>query len=381
MHVNKLVVKTIFAILLATLAGAAVYYADRTGFFAVKQAKKSVETVKSVRIVTVEMQNTGITLPLVGRVKANRSLVITPEVTARVSKVAVKSTQEVKSGQLLIKLEDAREQARLNEAEVILNNELHHQKLVRTLRKKGVVSQDAFEQLEAEVEKQRAIVDAKRAELANYSIYAPFSGVLGLHQVTVGQLVKPGNVLLQLDDISRVFVDFQVPERFLSNILIGQEVTAVTDAWPGQSFGGRIEEIDTHVDSNTLAVKVRVYFENPKHRLLDGMMIQMRLLLSASQHPVIPLKAINYLGDERFVFVLKKDGTVTKRRIVIGTVNGSQVAIKDGLRAGMQIVSEGGERINDGDKVQIIKDRDELDMSGENPLKKKDRRNREDLVL
>lgn len=377
----KIVVKTMVSVVLTLIAIGVVYYAHIKGIFQGIEVKQPEEVVRYVRLATVEMQNTGISLPLVGRIKANSSLVITPEVTARVSQVLVKSTQEVAKGQLLVKLEDAREKARLNEAEVILNNDLRKQKALHTLLKKGVVSKDAYEQLEADIEKHQAIVDAKRAELANYSIYAPFAGVLSLHHLTVGQLVKPNDTLLQLDDISRVYVDFKVPERFLSNIVIGQEVTATTDAWPGQNFIGRIAEIDTHVDINTLAIKVRVYFENPKHQLIDGMMISMRLMLAATKNPVIPLKAVNYLGDERFVFVLKKDGTVMKRRIVIGNVNGSIVSIKDGLRAGMQVVAEGGERLSDGDKVKILKDDSKLDMTGGNPLKKKVRRKTEDMVL
>jgi membrane fusion protein, multidrug efflux system len=346
-----------------------------------KEAKNSqIIDDKTVRVAQVVASESGTVLPLVGRVQANKSLKITPEVTARVSKIFVKSTQSVKKGDILIELDNVKEKAHLKEAIVNYENQLRKLKVSRTLKAKGVVSLDALDQLEAAVEAQKAIVQAREVELNERTIYAPFSGVLSLHQLTEGQFVKPGNILLQLDDLSKVYVDFQIPERFLSQIVVGQEVTAVTDAWPGRIYVGRIEEIDTHVNSDTLAIKVRIYFANKSLELLDGMMLEMSLNLATEKLPVVPLKAISYSGDDRFVYILRNN-IVSRRKVILGPVNGANVSIKQGLRVNSTVVVEGIEKLHDGDKVSILKKDDELDFTGDVPLKKKDKKNNEDIVL
>lgn len=359
-----------------------------TGLYGIKMSdilkngenRPQVAEDKTVRVSKAFATESGTVLPLVGRVHANQSLEITPEVTARVSKIYVKPTQSVQKGDILIQLDNTKEKALLKEAKVNYDNQVRKLKVLRTLKAKGVVSLDALEQLEALVDAQRAVVEAREVELNERTIYAPFEGVLSLHQLTEGQFVKPGNVLLQLDDISRVYVDFQIPERFLAKIVVGQEVTAVTDAWPGHIYVGRIKEIDTHVNSDTLAIKVRVYFKNKSLELLDGMMLEMSLNLATEKLPVVPLKAITYLGDDRFVFVLRNN-IVSRRKVTLGAVNGSNVAIKQGIRTDSLVVVEGIEKIRDGDKVTVLKNDDELDVSGDVPLKKKDKKNNEDLVL
>ena len=165
------------------------------------------DTEKSVRVVPVKDQKSGLTFPLVGRVFASKSVEITPEVTARISKVHVASAQAVKQGQLLIELDHSMEEAKLREETVRLDNQMRRLSMMQKLNSKGVVSLDSMEQLRAETEQQKAVVEARKAALQERKIYAPFSGVLSLHRLTPGELVRPGSVLLQLDDLSEVYVD------------------------------------------------------------------------------------------------------------------------------------------------------------------------------
>ena len=332
------------------------------------------DTEKSVRVVPVKDQKSGLTFPLVGRVFASKSVEITPEVTARISKVHVASAQAVKQGQLLIELDHSMEEAKLREETVRLDNQMRRLSMMQKLNSKGVVSLDSMEQLRAETEQQKAVVEARKAALQERKIYAPFSGVLSLHRLTPGELVRPGSVLLQLDDLSEVYVDFNIPERLMSQLVPGQKVVGTAEAWPNEKFNGVVREIDTHVKSDTLAIKIRVFFKNDNVRLLDGMMMEIALSLFGGKYAVIPLKSVLYQGDDRYVFILNKDHTVSRRRIILGPITGSYAAVLDGVRPGMQVVSEGVEKLVDGDRVRVLSDEKSLeDLSGDIPLRKKNR--------
>ena len=346
-----------------------------------KEVKKvTVSQEKIVKVARVTLNDSGIVFPLVGRINANRSVIITPEVKGRVSKVLVNSTQVVKEGDILLELDKEREIALLNEEQARFNELKRKLEVSQTLHKKGVFSIDAIAQLKAQVSAQESLVQAKEYEVNIRTIRAPFTGVLSLHSITKGQYVKPEDTLLQLDDLSSVYVDFLIPERFLSEIEIGQELTATTDAWHGKIFVGKITHIDTHVDSKTLAVGVRVYFSNKNLELLDGMMIEVDLALSREKLPSIPLKAVNYLGDDRFVYVLKKNNTVSRRKVILGPINGQNVSIRKGLRVNSLVVIEGLDKINDGDLVKPQMQEEALDLIDDVPLKKKGKTS-EDIVL
>ena len=144
--------------------------------------------------------------------------------------------------------------------------------------------------------------------------------------------------------------------------------------WPNEKFNGVVREIDTHVKSDTLAIKIRVFFKNDNVRLLDGMMMEIALSLFGGKYAVIPLKSVLYQGDDRYVFILNKDHTVSRRRIILGPITGSYAAVLDGVRPGMQVVSEGVEKLVDGDRVRVLSDERSLeDLSGDIPLRKKNR--------
>ncbi len=371
----KKIVWSVLAILIVLVG---IFLTKHFELFKEQVEKTSSNKVKLVEVATVEMQNSGFVFPVAGILRANKSVIISADVNGKIDNVAVEPAQRVKKGELLITLEHSREQARLKEAQIILQNLERKFALAQALIKKGVISRDSFDQLQSDIDKQKSIVLAKEAELSHYQLIAPMDGVLGLHHISKGQLVRPGTELLQLDDISRVYVDFQIPERFLSNLVVGQEVNAKTDAWSNKVFLGKIEAIDTHVDSDTLSINVRVYFDNADQKLLQGMMIEMRLLMGGENSPVIPVKALNYLGDERFVYVLKKDKTVVRRKVMIGKVNGSTLSIREGLRAGMQVVVGGNEKLHDGDQVEIINQDDNDSLLMNNPLRKKDNQIKKD---
>lgn len=330
--------------------------------------------IKTVRVDKVDLSNSALIIPLIGRVNANQSVNITSEVTARIKKIGFNSAQAVKKGSLLIELENSIQKSKLKEAQINLDNELRKLNISHKLMKKGALSLDSYEQLKASVESLKAVVEIRKGELEERSIYAPFDGVLGLHDLTVGKLVKPGTVLFQLDDLKRVYVDFVLPEKYLSKIVLGQKVYATTDVWEGKRFLGIIKSIDTHIDDSTLSFKLRVYFDNKNLMLLDGMMVKLNLNLSSEKLPMIPLKSVVYIGDERYVYVLGKDDIVNRVKVSLGTVNGTNIAVKRGLQLDSLIVVEGAENLNDNDKVKVLNKTDSI-INNDVPLKRKKKNN------
>ena len=373
--------KILTGLLLLVLVTAGLYAINYSEIMRYPVSTEDKQVSKTVKVAEVEFSTAGTRLPLVGRVHARRSVKITSEVAARVSKVLVAPTQAVKEGDLLIQMDNVRHLALLEEAVIVLKNYQRKLSMSKKLVSKGVISQDAYDQIVSQVQTQQAVVDARKAELDSREITAPFSGILSLHDLTVGQLVKPGDLLVQLDDLSQVYVDFSIPERFLSKVVVGQEVTAVTDAWPNYIFRGKIKQINTNVDTDTLSVGVRIYFDNQELKLLDGMMLEVSLTLAASKYPVIPLKSIVYSGDDRYVYVVSRENKVFKRKVTLGTVNGSMVAVTHGLREGTLIAVEGVGKLHDGDTVIVKKQDTKNVLDGEVPLRKKDRNQSKDQML
>ena len=142
------------------------------------------------------------------------------------------------------------------------------------------------------------------AQLADRIIRAPFSGIVGLREVSVGGLVRPGDVITSLDDTRIIKLDFTVPERFLASLRPGLQVEAVTSAYPGEVFAGAIAQVDSRIDPVTRAVTVRAEIANEDARLLPGQLMAVEIERDVRRSPAIPGSAITRYLDDSFVFVL-----------------------------------------------------------------------------
>ncbi|MGN1394614.1 MAG: efflux RND transporter periplasmic adaptor subunit [Succinivibrionaceae bacterium] len=346
----------------------------------VKETKNS-STSKVVRVVKVELADTGVVLPLVGKIHARNSVDITPNVAARIDKILVKPIQYVKEGDLLIQLENSKEIAYVKEAKINLDNEIRKLNMSIPLKKKGVISEDAYAQLASNVERLRSVYESKLAELNNRKLIAPFSGYVGLFTLAEGQFVKAGNPLLQLHDLSSVYVDFAISEKYISKIVLGQEIVAKTDAWPEYIFIGKVSHVDTKVNPNSLTVNIRVIFDNQQQKLLDGMMLELSLNLLSKKLPIVPLKAISYVGEERYVYIVGRHNKIIRKKVVLGQVSGGNVAIEQGLKVGNRVVVEGINKIKDGDEVEVIQNESLFELDDNvMPLKKKEKVSKDSLL-
>ncbi|MBY8270194.1 efflux RND transporter periplasmic adaptor subunit [Vibrio fluvialis] len=333
-----------------------------TFFYPVAFAAGAAKAIPVV-IESVQTHQVSQTLSLVGKLKAEQSVNISPEVTGKVDTIAVRANQQVKKGQLLVQLNDDKSRAAVNEANAYLRDEQRKLTEFERLVKRNAITQTEIDAQKASVEIAQARLDAAKANLDDLRITAPFDGTVGFIDFSRGKMVSAGNELLTLDNLSLMQLDLQVPERYLSKIKRGMKVLGETNAWPGQVFEGRVVGIDSRINQETLNLRVRIHFNNKERLLKPGMLISAKLDFEPISAPIIPVQALEYSGTKRFVYVVGDNHKATRTEVHLGARIENEVVIEDGLNIGQQIVVQGIVNMRDGATVT------EVDTSGQ-PLEK-----------
>lgn len=308
---------------------------------------------RPIPVTTVRMQTQSFTdtLIAIGTVKARESVTVTAKVSEIVQTVHFDSGQEVRAGASLITLSDRQQQAALSEAQASANEA---DRLLR--RQSELVQQQLIAR--AQVDNQRAARDAAqarvaqiRAQLADRVVRAPFSGVLGLRQVSPGALVTPGTPIATLDDISRVYVDFPLPEAQLSRVGAGQRVDARAVAYPDQRFEGVVQTVDARIDPATRAVQVRADLPNPQRLLRPGMLINVEIAGATRSALLLPEIAVTQVGRDSYVYRVGKGDAVEQVKVGLGSRSAGNVEILEGLAAGDRVVVDGTGKLKPGDRI------------------------------
>ncbi|NRB41390.1 MAG: efflux RND transporter periplasmic adaptor subunit [Pseudomonadales bacterium] len=327
------------------------------------------ESARAPRIVpvvtaVVEQHLFSQTISLIGKLQAEKSVYISPQVAGKVKAIHVTANQEIHAGQLLIQLEDAKPQASVSEAKAYLNDEKRKLNEYLKLIDSHAITQTEIDAQRASVAIATARLESAQAELEYHYIKAPFSGTAGLLYLSLGAMVTAGSELLSLDDLSSMRLDLQVPENHLSMLSVGMTVAATNRAWPDTSFTGRVAAIDPRINEETLNLKVRVHFDNADHKLKPGMMMSASLSFPAVSEPVIPVQAIEYSGSKRFVYVIGEDQLAKRTRVTIGARIEDEVLISDGINVGDRIVVQGLVNMRDGLQVDELSNRHESMTAG-----------------
>jgi membrane fusion protein (multidrug efflux system) len=255
---------------------------------------------------------------------------------------------------VLARLQDSEELADVAAARAALVDSESQYRRASELFKTRVVSESQLEQLAAQRDADLAAVNAAEARLAQTVIRAPFAGRLGLRRVSLGSIVGPSTVITTLDDTSRIKLDFDVPEVFLSRLQPGLTVTAHSAAWPDTRFEGRVISVDTRVDPVSRTVTVRALLPNEDGHLLPGMFLTVTLLKEDVYSLLIPEEAIVPERSRQFVFVVDEDGFVERREIRTGRRRPGEVEVLDGLSAGERVITEGTQKARAGEQVRIV---------------------------
>jgi membrane fusion protein, multidrug efflux system len=289
----------------------------------------------------------------VGSLRSDESIVIRPEVAGRIAEILFQEGKPVRKGATLVRFDASVQRAELQQAEANLN--LNKNKLERAidLQKKGFISSQAKDEAENNFRVAQASYDLASARLTKLEIKAPFSGTVGLRSVSVGDYIRDGQDIANLEALDPLKVDFRVPEIFLKQVASGQSLQVNLDAFPNQAFEGKVLAINPLLDANGRSIVIRAVVKNADARLRPGMFARVRLLTSDVQEAMtIPEQALLPQGEEFYVFRVA-DGRASRVKVEIGQRREGAVEILRGITKDDVIVTAGQLKIRDGAAVKV----------------------------
>jgi membrane fusion protein, multidrug efflux system len=305
-------------------------------------------------------------LTAVGSVSAVQGAVVSAELAGVVSEINFENGGEAKKGKVLMKLDASQEEALLRSAEAEAQLAQTDLERSRDLAMKKVVSSAELDSAQSKFRRMNAVVDQMRSSIAKKTVIAPFDGQLGIRQVNVGQMINAGQQVVGLTALDPVYVDFALPDQYLSKLAKDLEVTVRSDAFPGREFKGKLTAINSMVDPVTRNVPLQATLENPDHALHPGMFAKVEVALAETKKTiVIPGAAVSYApyGDSVFLIEKQKDPKTGKESEVlrqefvrIGEARGDFVAVTQGLKAGETVVSTGVFKLRNGTAVVVNND-------------------------
>jgi membrane fusion protein (multidrug efflux system) len=293
----------------------------------------------------------------VGTLRSRQGVMLRPEVSGRISRFGFADGQRVRRGQLLVQLDDTLQAAQLRQAEALAGIARTNLQRNRELVAQNFVSQSVVDQSAASLEVAVAQVALAEAQLSRMKILAPFDGVAGIRSVDVGDYVKDGADLVNIEDTTQVWVDFRLPERYLAQLRPGQQVEVALDAMPGRSFRAQIDALDSQLDANGRSLLVRARLANPDGALRTGMFARTRTLLAVRDSAlVVPEEALVPQGGKQYLIkvVDGAQGKVSQRlEARIGVRVPGKVEILNGVAEGDVVVTAGQGRLLRGDGLPV----------------------------
>lgn len=280
-------------------------------------------------------------LQTVGSLRADESVVVRPEIAGRINRIHFEEGGRVAAGQPLFTLDGSLAQASLNEANANLENSRRVAARSGELSKDKLIAQADYDRARAALGVDQARVASARTSLAKMTLRAPFSGQVGLREVSVGEYVNAGQALVTLVRLDPIEIDFSVPESALAQLSRGQKVAVTVDAFPADRFGGEVVAIDPVIDANSRSVRLRAQIANPDGRLRPGQFAKLALQGSGGATALlVPEQALMQTGEERFVWTVV-DGKAKKAVVKTGARVPGKVQILEGLAAGAVVITAG----------------------------------------
>lgn len=290
-----------------------------------------------------------------GTLQSNENVNLTSTVTERVTAINFEDNQRVKRGTVLVEMDVTQELAELAEERSRLEEAERQVARLQPLVQRGAASRSSLDEQERELKTAQARVRGIRSRIAERRIVAPFDGVVGIRNLSIGALAQPGTEIVTIDDDRRMKLDFSVPEIFLSTLKRGITIKAESVAYPGRQFAGTVASIDSRIDPVTRAVRARALLDNTEGLLKAGMLMRIHLQKAPRQALVIPEEALIVRGDENAVMLVQpgEPATVVRQVVAIGARRKGEVEILSGLSEGQQIVTHGALRLRPGAAVEI----------------------------
>jgi membrane fusion protein, multidrug efflux system len=288
----------------------------------------------------------------VGTTTANESVTITAKVTDTVSRVRFEDGDSVQQGQVLLELSNREETALLAEAQANLEDARRQLSRLEDLLRQRTVPISQVDEARARFAAAEARHQSVVARLADRTISAPFSGVLGFRRVSEGTLITPGTPIVTLDDLSTIKLDFSLPETYLNLLQVGMQLAARSAAFPGRVFPATVRTIESRVDPVTRAATIRAHIDNADLMLRPGMLLTVRLVTAERQALMVPEDALVQRSNEAFVYTIEEQ-LAQMRQVTHGARHGGWVEIVAGLTPGESVITEGVIKVRPGAPVTV----------------------------
>ena len=302
------------------------------------------------------------TTAVIGTTEAVQGVLVAADLPGTIAKINFDSGKWVNKGDVLIELDTREERAQLASLEAQRELAGINYKRMQELAQQGVISRQDYDKATADQKATGANVAQIEATIARKTIRAPFSGVLGIRKVNVGQYLAAGNPIVQLQSLNPIYVNVGIPQQDAPQVKVGRTLRITTDELKGQTFSGRVTAIDSVVDTTTRNITVQATLSNPNGKLRPGMFVNVDLSLGGSRSVIaVPASAISYApyGDSVFVVTDMKSPKgetyrgVRQQFVKVDGTRGDQVAIVSGLNPGDEIVSSGTFKLRNGSAVQV----------------------------
>jgi membrane fusion protein (multidrug efflux system) len=292
-----------------------------------------------------------------GTLRANETVDLTATVTDTITAIHFEDGQRVKAGDILVEMTSAEEHALLEEERSTMDEARKQYERVQPLVERGAVAKSVLDQRKREYDTARARYRAIESRLQDRLILAPFPGVVGLRNISVGALIEPGDLITTLDDDSVMKLDFTVPAIHLATLKTGLPIEARAPSFADRNFEGEVAGVNSRIDQTTRSIVARAILANPDRLLKPGLLMSVRLLKNPRKTVVIPEEALIPSGQANHVLVVDRSAgpQVAKRREVkIGARRPGEVEIVDGLKTGEFVIIHGTLRARPDQEVKII---------------------------
>jgi membrane fusion protein (multidrug efflux system) len=338
------------------------------GYFKLRQVQAAVKSStytpppEAITTVVAKQETWPATMSVVGTVAAIHGVTVSADLPGTVDQIKFESGTFVQAGDVLVELDTRQERAQLSSTEA--QRELAKVNYARTERlvKEGVISRMDYDKALADQKQTEANSAEIKAAIDRKTIRAPFSGVLGIRQVNLGQYLAAGNPIVSLQSLNPIYVNFSVPQQVMGHVRIGQSVRIAPDDLAGVTFNGRVNALDSVVDQTTRNVQIQATLANPQGKLHPGMFAQVEVGVGASQSVFpLPASAISYapFGDSVYIVSDMKAPTgqsyrgVRQQFVKVQGAHGDQVGVVSGLHTGDEVVTSGVFKLRNGAAVAV----------------------------
>ncbi|WP_417543581.1 efflux RND transporter periplasmic adaptor subunit [Marinobacter sp.] len=338
-------------ILVAVAAGAALTYRSLDSEAMAQSDRERPASVVNTR--PPELDTVRDVIKAVGNLKALNAVELTTEVSGRVVSLNLETGRRVEQGDVLLRLDDRQARADLKVIEAQLADARRKFERANSLRSNNSISQSQVDELRTAVDVSEAQRQAVQVRLENHRIEAPFAGVVGLSDISIGAYVTAGTTLTTLDNTDRMELNFAVPERFVGQVGLGQQVFGSSPAFQDTRFSGVLTELGSRINELSRTLPVRALLDNPDGKLRPGQFISATLTLRERQALLIPEQAVMIRGEEKYVFVAE-DGIARRLSVVLGSRTPGLVEVAEGLTLEDRVIVTGQDRLSSGNRIRVV---------------------------